>query len=96
MKPWEGRKTEASVRSLRGKTPGCAMILAKDVCPEVTNRRMAETTLRMQRAMVGSVHLEPMSTEMVEMQTLAALCLISPPVSMAATAVAARFLPASS
>lgn len=72
------------------------MILAKDVCPEVTSRHMAGTTLRMRRATVGSVHLGPMSTKMVEMQTLAALCLISPPVSMAATVVAARFLPASS
>jgi len=57
---------------------------------------MAETTSRMRKAMAGSVRLEPMLTVMVEMQTSAASCLISPLVSMATTAAAAHFLPASS
>lgn len=57
---------------------------------------MAETALRKRREMAGSVRLEPMSTEMVEMQMLAASCLILPLVLMARTAAAAQSLLASS
>lgn len=46
--------------------------------------------------MASSVRLGPKSRGMVEMQTLAASCLISPLVSMAGTDVEAHFLRASS
>lgn len=46
MEAGRGPKMEPSVRSSRGM-PGCVTLSAKDVSPEVTDRRTAEMTSRM-------------------------------------------------
>lgn len=47
MGAWRGPKMGPSARSSRGMMPGCVTLSAKDVSPEVTDRRTAEMTWKM-------------------------------------------------